>query len=82
MPSLSSCFIGTFVCASIAVSMSIFGAFYLYEIKSSGELYLEHAPGTVKIVRESDTKIVHIFGEGTNSVNYGVGFATAQNRLW
>ena len=82
MPSVSSCLIGTFVCASIAVSLAIFAAFYVFEIKGSGDLYLDNAPGVVKIVRESDTKILHIFGEGSLSVNYGLGFATAQNRLW
>ena len=53
-----------------------------YGVLEKGELYLDNAPGMVSIVREADTKILHIRGKDWNSMAYGQGFATAQTRLW
>ena len=54
------------------VLLALFFVFYVaYEIFEVGELTLENAPGVVSIVREEDTKIIHIRGEDWKSVAYG-----------
>lgn len=67
---------------TLACGAAVYSAYYLYEVKTEGELVLDHAPGVVSILREADTQILHIVGEDMNSVAYGQGFASAQNRLW
>lgn len=42
-----------------------------YGVLEKGELHLDNAPGKVSIVREADTKILHIRGEDWNSIAYG-----------
>ena len=42
----------------VTVVVAIFMAYFIYiiyEVKVEGELFLEHAPGKVTIVREADT---------------------------
>ena len=49
----------------------------LYTIKSTGEVFLDNAPGPVSIMRETDTGIIHVKGKDWRSVAYGQGFACA-----
>ena len=60
MPSITSCL--KYSCAgfSVASAVAVYAAWKLYPIIDSGELYLENAPGEVKIVREAETAILHI----------------------
>ena len=60
----------------VAIFMTYF-IYIIYEVKVEGELFLEHAPGKVTIVREADTQILHIKGDDWPSVSYGQGFACA-----
>ena len=55
---------------------------WAYKVVDEGTLYLEKAPGTAAIVRETDTGIAHIRGDSYLSVVYAQGFAHAQTRLW
>ena len=57
-------------------------AFWAYQVIDSGTLYLTHARGPVTIFREVHTRILHIEADNWESVLYGQGFATAQQRLW
>ena len=66
----------------LSVGIALLALTHLYQIKSSGEVFLENAPGKVSISRETDTGIIHVVGETWKSVAYGQGFACAQNRLW
>ena len=50
---------------------AVYGTYWVYNVVESGELMLEHAPGEVSIVREADTKIIHIRGENWASIAYG-----------
>lgn len=54
----------------------------IYGVEEIGELQLANAPGNVSIIRERDTKILHIKGDDWVSIAYGQGFASAQTRLW
>lgn len=47
----------------LIVGAAIHFAFYAYKVIESGELFLEHAPGIVSVVRENDTKIIHVRGD-------------------
>ena len=60
----------------LALSL-ILALFYANQVFESGELVLPNAPGFVSIVRESDTKYLHIKGENMQSISYGQGFASA-----
>ena len=54
------------------VGLALFFVYYVaYEIFESGELVLKRAPGIVSVVREEDTKIIHIRGEDWKSIAYG-----------
>ena len=66
----------------LAAIVALYLIYYVYEVKVEGELFLEHAPGKVSIIREADTQILHIKGDDWPSIAYGQGFACAQNRLW
>ena len=58
--------------------LALFFIFYVaWEVFEVGELTLEHAPGVVSIMREEDTKIIHIKGDDWQSIAYGQGFACA-----
>jgi len=57
-------------CIAVTLSVAAFAAYYLYQVKDEGELYLEHAPGTSVILREADSGIAHIRGETFQSVAY------------
>jgi len=66
----------------LAACAAVYGIYYVYETKVDGEILLENAPGVVKIVRESSTQILHVFGDDYAAIAYGQGFACAQSRLW
>ena len=66
----------------LVLALLVVGLFIGYRVVESGELILPNAPGVVSIMRESDTKIMHIRGEDLESISYGQGFACAQTRLW
>ena len=61
---------------------SVVVLYTLYNTVETGDLELTNAPGKVSIVRERDTKILHIKGEDWVSIAYGQGFASGQTRLW
>ena len=67
------------ICAVICLLpfLCLMGIFFVYQVIESGELILSNAPGIVSILRESDTKILHIRGENMESIYYGQGFACA-----
>ena len=46
-----------------AITAAVYGTYWVYNVVESGELILDNAPGEVSIVREADTKIIHIRGE-------------------
>ena len=64
------------------VMASIIALFWLYDVKSSGELILDNAWGVATITREEGTEIPHITGGSLNAVIYAQGFSHAQTRLW
>ena len=53
------------------MALLVVGLFIGYRVVESGELVLPNAPGVVTIVRESDTKIMHIRGDSLESISYG-----------
>ena len=61
--------IGLGLCAVLVAA--VYGTYWVYNVVESGELILDHAPGEVSIVREADTKIIHIRGENWASIAYG-----------
>ena len=73
-------FIGLFCCFWVAVAYFSFMA--LFQVKSEGTLKLQRATDTVRIVREDDTMITHVYANDFNSALYGQGFANAQTRLF
>ena len=64
-----------FCCISFVVLTLGFCAlqivYWLYDVKLDGILMLEKAPGEVAIIREADTKILHIRGDSWSSISYG-----------
>lgn len=68
-----------FLCVITFLSTLIvlFGAYWLWEIKTSGELILDHAPSALTIMREADTQIIHVSGDDWHAIAYGQGFASA-----
>ena len=57
------------LCAALAAA--VYGTYWVYNVVESGELILYDAPGEVSIVREADTRIIHIRGENWSSIAYG-----------
>lgn len=57
--------------ACLLVGCAIVFGFYAYEVIESGELFLELAPGVVEVVREDDSKIIHVRGDDWQSIAYG-----------
>ena len=66
----------------IAALATLYGLYFVYEVKVEGELTLKNAPEDVKVIREADTQILHIKAKSWKGISYGQGFASAQNRLW
>ena len=61
--------IGLGLCA--VFTTAVYGTYWVYNVVESGELILENAPGEVSIIREAETKIIHIRGENWASIAYG-----------
>ena len=62
-------FIGLFCCFWVAVAY--FSIMALFQVKSEGTLKLQRAQETVRIVREDDTMISHVYAETFNGALYG-----------
>ena len=62
-------FIPLFCCFWVIVAYFSFMA--LFQVKSEGTLELERAQGTVRIVREDDTMISHVYADDFNGALYG-----------
>ena len=58
------------------------GLWYLYRMKTTGTIFLQHIDGNASITREVETGIAHIRGSNVKSTLYAQGFAHAQTRLW
>lgn len=69
--SLGRCLRGTCKFFTILGFVSLYGAYFVYEVFDSGTLILDGAPGLVTITREADTQILHIKGDDTESISYG-----------
>ena len=56
---------------SIFIAFNILCLFEVYKTKLEGTIYLENAPGLVKITREKETGIAHIHGDNLFATMYG-----------
>lgn len=63
-------------------TVSFFSAFYLYQPKLSGTVYLPKAPAPATIRTEDATGIAHIQGDTLESTLYAQGYQHASTRLW
>lgn len=76
-PNWALCLLFSSVIVSGLASVILIAMYTLYGPEEVGELKLANAPGNVSIIRERDTKILHIRGDDWVSIAYGQGFASA-----
>ena len=64
------CFRYSLICTLCLFLATTLGLFWLYQLKASGEVFLENTRGTAVITREPDSQIAHIRGDTIESVAY------------
>jgi len=74
---LQSCLTLACFFAGCLVIFAWYALFYLYTTKVEGDLFLEKAPGVVRIAREVDTQIPRIKADNWKGIAYGQGFFSA-----
>ena len=67
---IAKCLKLTCLAAIATVFLAIVGLWHLYQERTSGTIYLEGAPGTASITRETANGIAHIRGENMYAALY------------